>query len=55
MRSPVCSARPGTGSALEDFRLTLRGLMWIYTEASGRVFAQLVAEAQTDPTVAAEL
>ncbi|MEY9964371.1 AcrR family transcriptional regulator [Streptacidiphilus sp. MAP12-16] len=46
---------PDTGSAREDFRLTLRGLMRFYSGASGRVFAQLVAEAQTDPAVAAEL
>jgi AcrR family transcriptional regulator len=46
---------PDTGSALEDFRQTLRGLMRFYASASGRVFAQLVAEAQTEPAVAAEL
>ncbi|MEY9930484.1 AcrR family transcriptional regulator [Catenulispora sp. GP43] len=46
---------PDAGSALEDFRLTLRGLMRFYAGASGGVFAQLVAEAQTDPAVAAEL
>ena len=46
---------PDTGSAPEDFRLTLRGLMRFYSSASGRVFAQLVAEAQSDPVVAAEL
>lgn len=46
---------PDTGSAAEDFRQSLRGLMRFYAGPSGRVFAQLVAEAQTDPAVAAEL
>ena len=49
------SPDPDTGSAPEDFRLALRGLMRFYTGPSGRVFAQLVGEAQFDPTVAAEL
>jgi AcrR family transcriptional regulator len=51
----VTAPVPDTGSAREDLRLTLRGLMRYYSSPSGRVFAQLVAEAQTDPAVAAEL
>jgi AcrR family transcriptional regulator len=49
------SADPDTGSATEDFRIVLRGLSHFYTSASGRVFAQLVGQAQFDPVVAAEL
>jgi AcrR family transcriptional regulator len=49
------SADPDTGSAHEDFRLALRGLIHFYASPSGRVFAQLVAEAQFDPEVAVEL
>jgi AcrR family transcriptional regulator len=49
------SPDPDTGCAREDFRLALRGLMRFYTGPSGRVFAQLVGEAQFDPEVAAEL
>jgi AcrR family transcriptional regulator len=49
------SPDPDTGSAVEDLRLALRGLVHFYSGASGRVFAQLVAEAQFDPAVAAEL
>jgi AcrR family transcriptional regulator len=49
------SADPDTGSAVEDFRIVLRGLAHFYASASGRVFAQLVGEAQSDPEVAAEL
>jgi AcrR family transcriptional regulator len=49
------SADPNTGSAREDFRITLRGLLHFYASPSGRIFAQLVAEAQFDPAVAAEL
>ena len=33
----------------------IRGLTHFYTGGSGRVFAQLVGEAQTDPLVQAEL
>src|SRR6478736_2227403 len=33
---------PDTGSAAEDFRLTLRGLMGFYTSPSGAIYAQLV-------------
>lgn len=43
--SPV----PDTGSAAEDFRLTLRGLMEFYSSPLGEVFAQLVGEAQFYP------
>jgi AcrR family transcriptional regulator len=46
---------PDTGCAREDFRITLRGLIHFYTSPSGRVFAQLVGEAQSDPVLAAEL
>jgi len=49
------SADPDTGSAREDFRRALRGMMRFYSSPSGRVFAQLVGEAQFDPQVAAEL
>jgi AcrR family transcriptional regulator len=48
------SADPDTGSAHEDFRIALRGLIHFYASPSGRVFAQLVAEAQYDPAVAVE-
>jgi AcrR family transcriptional regulator len=46
---------PDTGSAREDFRLALRGMMRFYAGPGGRVFAQLVGEAQFDPTVGVEL
>jgi AcrR family transcriptional regulator len=46
---------PDTGSAAEDFRIVLRGLSHFYASASGRVFAQLIGEAQFDSVVAAEL
>jgi AcrR family transcriptional regulator len=46
---------PDTGSAREDFRIALRGLIHFYGSRSGRVFAQLVGEAQFDPLIAAEL
>jgi AcrR family transcriptional regulator len=49
------SADPDTGSASEDFRRALRGMMRFYSSPSGRVFAQLVGEAQFDSQVAAEL
>jgi AcrR family transcriptional regulator len=51
----VESPDPDTGSAVEDFRVALRGLAHFYASASGRVFAQLIGEAQFDPVVAAEL
>ena len=37
---------PDTGSAAEDFRLTLRGMMGFYTGPLGAVYAQLVGESQ---------
>ena len=49
------SPDPDTGSAPEDFRIAVRGMMRFYASPSGRIFAQLVAEAQNDPAVAAEL
>src|SRR5919197_3999875 len=49
------SPDPDTGSAREDFRLALRGLLRFYAGPGGRIFAQLVAEAQYDPAVATEL
>jgi AcrR family transcriptional regulator len=49
------SADPDTGSAHDDFVIVLRGVMHFYTTTSGRVFAQLVGEAQSDPVVQAEL
>ena len=51
----IASDDPDTGSAREDFRITLAGLIHFYTGPSGRVFAQLVGEAQYDPLIAAEL
>jgi len=49
------AADPDTGAADEDFRIVLRGVTHFYASPSGRVFAQLVGEAQFDPVVAAEL
>ncbi|SEH52572.1 DNA-binding transcriptional regulator, AcrR family [Mycolicibacterium rutilum] len=46
---------PDTGSAREDILGVIRGLAHFYSGASGRVFAQLVGEGQSDTTVAAEL
>ncbi len=51
----VESDDPDTGSAREDFRVALRGMIHFYTSPSGRVFAQLIGEAQFDPQIAAEL
>ncbi|GAA3101591.1 TetR/AcrR family transcriptional regulator [Pseudonocardia yunnanensis] len=51
----VESDDPDTGSVFEDFRLALRGIMRFYNSPSGRVFAQIVGEAQFDPQIAAEL
>jgi AcrR family transcriptional regulator len=48
------AADPDTGSAREDFRIVLRGLIHFYVGPSGGVFAQLIAEAQFDPAVAVE-
>jgi len=49
------SPDPDTGSARRDFTVLLRGLFHFYTGPSGRVFAQLVGEAQFDPDVAMAL
>jgi AcrR family transcriptional regulator len=49
------SPDPDTGSAYEDFLVAVRGMVRFYASPSGRIFAQLVAEAQSDPAVAAEL
>jgi len=49
------SADPDTGSTHEDFRIALRGLIHFYASPSGRVFAQLVGEAQFDELIAGEL
>ncbi len=49
------SPDPDTGSAQQDFTIWLRGLFHFYTGPSGRVFAQLVGEAQFDPEVTNEL
>jgi AcrR family transcriptional regulator len=49
------SADPDTGSAREDFRRTLRGLMRFYRSKNGRAYAQLVGEAQFDPRIGKEL
>src|ERR1700742_4577514 len=46
---------PDTGSAREDFFAVMRGLMHFYTGPRGRVFAQIVGEAQSDPAVKEEL
>jgi AcrR family transcriptional regulator len=51
----VESPDPDTGSAREDFRLALRGLIHFYTGENGRAYAQLVGEAQFDPKIGAEL
>jgi AcrR family transcriptional regulator len=48
------SADPDTGSAHEDFRLFIRGLFRFYASPSGRIYTELVAEAQFDPAVAVE-
>jgi AcrR family transcriptional regulator len=41
---------PDTGSAAEDFRLTLRGIMSFYSSPLGEIYAQLVGESQFYPT-----
>ena len=51
----VESADPDTGSAREDFRLALRGLIHFYTGEYGAAYAQLVGEAQFDRKIGAEL
>lgn len=40
---------PDTGSAAEDFRITLRGIMAFYSSPLGAIYAQLVGEAQFYP------
>src|SRR5246127_2329257 len=40
---------PHTGSAATDLRIVLRGLVNFYTESNGRVFTELIGEAQFDP------
>ena len=49
------SADPDTGSAHDDFRRTLRGLMRFYRSKTGRAYAQLVGEAQFDPQIGVAL
>ena len=49
------SRDPDTGSARDDLTAVVRGLLHFYTGPSGRVFAQLVGEAQADPLVQQEL
>ena len=49
------SPDPNTGSAQEDLRSVLRGMLHFYSGPSGRVFAQLVGEGQSDPFVQSEL
>jgi AcrR family transcriptional regulator len=49
------SSDPDTGSAKEDFRRALRGLIRFYRTKSGRAYAQLVGEAQFDPQIGVEL
>src|SRR3984957_20290000 len=49
------SPDPDTGSAREDFRSALRGMVQVYSGPTGRVFAQLVGGGQSDPFVRTEL
>jgi AcrR family transcriptional regulator len=49
------STDPDTGSAREDFRSALRGMMRFYTGTNGRAFAELIGEAQFDAVIGAEL
>ena len=51
----VESSDPDTGAAREDLRSVLRGLVHFYSGPSGRVYAQLVGEGQSDPLVRKEL
>jgi len=46
---------PDTASATADLRSVLRALVSFYTGPNGRVFAELIGEAQFDPTVRTEL
>jgi len=41
---------PDTGSAAEDFRLGLLGMMRFYTSPRGAIYAQLVGKSQFYPT-----
>jgi AcrR family transcriptional regulator len=49
------SRDPDTGSSRDDLTAVMRGLLHFYTGPSGRVFAQLVGEAQADPSIQQEL
>jgi AcrR family transcriptional regulator len=49
------SPDPDTGCVRDDLQIALRGLIRFYASTSGRVFAQLVGEAQFDPLIAEEL
>ncbi|OBH04192.1 MULTISPECIES: TetR/AcrR family transcriptional regulator [unclassified Mycobacterium] len=49
------SPDPDTGSAEEDFRQALRGLIRFYRSKNGRAYAQLIGEAQFDPQIGKEL
>jgi AcrR family transcriptional regulator len=49
------SADPDTGSAVRDFELVLRGVMRFYDSDGGRVFAELVGQAQSNPVIEVEL
>jgi AcrR family transcriptional regulator len=49
------SRDPDTGSARDDLAAVVRGLLRFYSGPSGRVFAQLVGEAQSDPLIQQEL
>jgi AcrR family transcriptional regulator len=49
------SPDPDTGSAEEDFRRALWGLIRFYRSKTGRAFAQLIGEAQFDPQIGTEL
>jgi AcrR family transcriptional regulator len=51
----VESSDPDTGSAREDFRQALRGLIQFYTGKTGRAYAELIGEAQFDPQIRAQL
>src|ERR1700743_1723334 len=48
-RMMVAAPVPDTGSAAEDFRLTLRGMMGFYSGPLGAIYAQLVGESQFYP------
>jgi AcrR family transcriptional regulator len=49
------SRDPDTGSARDDLTAVVRGLLHFYAGPSGRVYAQLVGEAQADPLIQQEL